>query len=120
MKFEEAIDKFRQSEEVESVLVLLGKDVPQVNLRKVALAWPKVPVKRLPVQGVVDGPGMWDKLWESVEIDMERIGSISDTRKEASRYVGILKGYRLIYPDGTLAGVAQKALRGLAKAELGL
>jgi len=33
MKFEEAIDKFRQSEEVESVLVLLGKDVPQVNLR---------------------------------------------------------------------------------------
>ena len=121
MTFQEAIERFRQSDEVESVLVLLGKEAPQVNLRKVALAWGKVPVKRVQVEDLVDGPDLWERLWGQVEIDMERLGSVSDiTRKDCFRYVAILKGYRLIFPDGTLAGVAQKALRALAKAELGL
>lgn len=120
MTHEKAIDKFRQAEDVESVLVLLGKETLQVNMRKVALAWPKVPVKRRNAKDLSDGPDLWDHLWEPVEIDMDKLGVISNTRTDCGRYVTMLKGYRLIYPDGTLATVAQKALRALAKAELGL
>jgi hypothetical protein len=120
MTHEEAIQQYRQGEDVESVLVLLGKESLQVNLRKVALAWPKVPVKRREAKDLSDGPDLWDRLWESVEIDIETLGSISNTRTDCYRYVTMLKGYRLIYPDGTLSTVAQKALRALAKAELGL
>jgi hypothetical protein len=120
MTHQEAVEKFRQAEDVESVLVLLGKDTLAVSLRKVALAWPKVPVKLRKVAGLADGPELWDALWQGVEINLDELGAVSNTRTACSRYVAMLRGYRLIYPDGTLATVAQKALRALAKAELGL
>ena len=118
MTREDAIDKFRKAEDVESVLVLLGKDPIQINLRKVALAWPKVPLKRRTAKDVADGPNLWDNLWADIQIDMEQLASVSNTRTDCGRYVTMLKGYRLIYPDGTLATVAQKA-SGLGQSRTG-
>jgi hypothetical protein len=120
MKHSEAIDWFRKSEDVESVLVLLGKESSQVNLRKVALAFAKVPVKRHEEKDLDEGPELWEQLWDAVQVDLDQLGRISGTRSECARYVEMLKGYRLIYPDGTLSTVAQKALKALTKAELGL
>lgn len=111
-----AIEEYRKNEDVESLLVLTGKGPAQDKLRRVALAYAKTPVQG--DMGAEVGEG-WEAAWEGVEIDVDRIGEISGAGN-CRRQIESLRGYRLIYPDGTLAGVAQKALRALAKGELGL
>ena len=126
--FEDAIEIFRmassQEESVKNVLILLGKDARPVNLRKIALAWPVVRVankgggrkynSELPL------PDLWDQIWQNVVIDYDVLRRISRTGSECETYVEILRGYRLIYPDGSLCLAAQKGLRKMARDELGL
>lgn len=115
-----AVAKLREQEDVESLLVLLGRTVAQDNLRKVALAWPKVRVSYLDERArFTDGPNLWQDLWNNTTVDVPSLVATTGIQK-CLHFVNILKGYHLIYPDGTLSTNTQKALRQLAKAELGL
>lgn len=121
MKLNEAINQWRQAEGAENVLVLLGDDGTQPGLRRVALAWQNVPVKVLHDEFAPEGADEWEAAWRCVEIDRERLSAIAGVSMNVcTRYVETLRGHRLIYPDGTLAGTAQKALRQLARTALGL
>ena len=121
MTFEEAVDTFRAEETIESVLVLLGKDEFAQSLCRVALAWrnctPNIVVDR---EYADDEEDLWESLWSSVEFDLRDIARISGTGSDCKDLFHTLKGYRLVYPDGTLSTVAKKALLTMAKTELGL
>ena len=120
MTREEAIETFRKEENPETALVLTGRDVATVSLRKVLLAWDKVPVTMGKAKATFKaGDGLWEELWEGVGIDLSKLSAVTGLRK-AGYFVNMLKGYRLIYPDGTIATIGQKVLRIMAKAELGL
>lgn len=118
MRLSEAIEQFRKLEDIESVLILTGKDDHSVNLRRVALAWSKIPLLATAQDDFKDTPDLWETLWGGVKPNYPALDRITGVTTE--RYVRILKGYRLIFPDGSLGVTAQKALRQLAKAELGL
>lgn len=122
MDLAEAILKLKESEGVESSLILTGKDPLSANLRKTAIAWTKVPltVKRKQTYRESDEDSLWEDVWKDVEIDLTTLGIVTGFRTRVELYVNMLKGYRLIYPDGSLSAVALKTLRQLAKFELGL
>lgn len=118
MTLSEAVEKLRQSEAVENALILLGDDAEK--LRRVALAWPKVPVRVKKEANLKNTPNLYDTLWDAIEINLEKLSQISNTRGETGKLLAILKGYRLIYPDGSLSTIAQKTLRTIVRNELGL
>jgi hypothetical protein len=82
------------------------------------LAWPQV-THELPSGGTfTDNPKLWTELWQGVQVNLEDLERTCGF--PCYLQVERLRGYRLIYPDGTLGLAAQKALRALAKTELGL
>jgi hypothetical protein len=122
LPLEKAMAQFKALEQAENVLVLTEADRLTPALRKVALVWDKVPVGRSdPKRKFQDGPGLWIDVWEDAEVDLLGITEATGLDvKTVERCVGVLRGNRLIYPDGTLASTAQKALRQLAKNDLGI
>jgi len=122
LTFRDAVQLFRASEVAESVLVLCGKTPLDDNLRRVFLAWPNVPIKPVPKakQQFQDGPALWGELWETVEPDLEALRRFAGMTSVPTRYYDILRGNRLIYPDGSVSEIGQKALRAMAKRELKL
>jgi hypothetical protein len=122
LTFRDAVQLFRASEAAESVLVLCGKTPLDDNLRRVFLAWPNVPIKAVAKakQQFQDGPALWGDLWETVEPDLEALRRFAGMTSVPTRYFDILRGNRLIYPDGTVSEIGQRALRAMAKRELKL
>lgn len=118
--FDEAIKRFKANEEIESVLCLTGKKDDDQARRRVAIAWPKVPLKKASTtEEFNDSPSLWDDLWSDVRADMDALAAASGV-SAAWSIVAQLRANRIIYPDGTIGVTAQKALRQLAKNELGL
>lgn len=122
LTLEKALAQFKALEQAENVLVLTEADKLTPALRKVALVWDKVPVGRSDVgRKFQDGPGLWADVWEDAELDLLGLAEATGLDlKTVERCVGVLRGNRLIYPDGMLASTAQKALRQLAKNDLGI
>lgn len=120
----DAVSLFRATEEIETVLILVAKSTSGEFLRKLFLAWPRAaptlkPTKKPPT--FQDGPALWDALWAAVEIDYDGLKEITGLESNAiRRNVATLRGYRLVYPDGRVSEIGQKALRQLAKAALRL
>lgn len=122
LTFRDAVQLFRASEAAESVLVLCGKTPLDDSLRRVFLAWPNVPIQPAPKakQSFQDGPSLWGELWEAVKPDLEALRRFAGMTSVPTRYYDILRGNRLIYPDGSVSEIGQKALRAMAKRELKL
>lgn len=120
MTLEEAIEHFRAEESIESVLILLGSDEFSESLRRVALVWKnQIPTIPEGLDFEFDDE-LWGNLWASAKYKVEPIAKISGTGADCKALINTLIGYRLIYPDGTLASVAKKALLTMAKTQLGL
>ena len=116
---EEAIQRFKTTEEIEAVLCLTGKKDDDIRRRRVAIAWPKVPLKRAQRRKEFDdSSSLWDDLWEGVRPDMDALQSACGF--PVYSIIAQLRANRIIYPDGSIGTTAQKALRQLAKNELGL
>ena len=123
MTFEEAIEKFRAMEQVEDVMQLVGKEPQQELLRKIVVAWPKVRINRAPTKTKPpeDGFALWDWLWTQVVIDTEKIAGIAGSGQGTTeKNINLLRGNRIIYPDGTVSSFATKALRQLMKSQLNI
>ena len=117
---EQAIEFFRQSDDVETVLVLLEDDAETKALRKVAIAWSKSSVAgKQPGREFHQTAELWDELWKDTDYDVGQIELLSGV-KSPHAHLARLRGCRIIFPDGTLSAAAQKALRQLAKIKLGL
>jgi hypothetical protein len=121
----EAVNLFLATEEIETVLILVAKSLSGEFLRKLFLAWPRAaPVPKTSKKNpstFQDGPGLWDELWAAVEINYDGLKEITGLESGIiRRNVATLKGYRLVYPDGRVSEIGQKALRQLAKAALRL
>lgn len=123
MTFEEAIKKFRAMEQIEDVMQLVGKDPQQEILRKIVVAWPKVRINRTTTKIKPPGDefGLWDWLWTQVIIDTEKIaGIVGSGQGTTEKNINLLRGNRIVYPDGTVSSFATKALRQMMKSQLNI
>lgn len=122
LTFQQAIELFRAQEQLETIVILLGKTPMHESLRRIFIAWPNAPPRSKPKVPATfhDGPTLWADLWAAVEPDREGLKRITGLTGDPTRYLDVLIGNRLLYPDGTVAESGRKALRSLAKTMLKL
>lgn len=122
LTFQQAIEIFRAQEQLETIVILLGKTPMHESLRRIFVAWQNAPPRfksNKPLK-FHDGPTLWADLWAVVEPDLAGLRRITGLTGDPTRYLDILIGNRLLYPDGTVAESGRKALRSLAKTMLKL
>jgi hypothetical protein len=127
MNFEEIIEDFRQKEQIEDALCLIGKDDLADGLRKLAVAWGKIRINRTDRTDRTDKTNkkqseneIWNELWDQVEYDFDEIKKISGVRIGIEQKMDILIGNRIIYPDGTINSFGAKAIKQMLKSQLNL
>lgn len=122
LTFQQAIELFRAQEQLETIVILLGRTPMHESLRRIFVAWQNAPPKVKPKSTLKfhDGPTLWADLWATVEPDREGLRKITGLTGDPTRYLDILVGNHLLYPDGTVAESGRKALRSLAKTMLKL
>ena len=93
---EQAIEFFRQSDDVETVLVLLEDDAETKALRKVAIAWSKSSVAgKQPGREFHQTAELWDELWKDTDYDVGQIELLSGV-KSPHAHLARLRGCRII------------------------
>lgn len=109
-EFESVLAEFKANERPEDIIPILSDEGAQ----KLVVAWPKIIIRRkdgeMPVPGPVNEKWTW--LWDQVEFsERELIETSGIPEMKVKRLFSQVKGNRLIYPDGAMAGWAQKILR---------
>lgn len=122
MNFDDILNKFKTSEQMEDILPITGKDAEAERLRKILIAWRKIEIKKTPTKTKPpeDEIALWNWLWKNVSFDEEQLKSIAGIRGNIQDSMNVLIGNRLIYPDGTISVFASKALKQLLKTQLKL
>ena len=122
LTFQQAIGVFRAQEQLETIVILLGKTPMHESLRRIFVAWQNAPPRPKAKAAVKfhDGPTLWADLWATVVPDLDGLKKITGLTGDPTRYLDVLIGNRLLYPDGTVAESGRKALRSLAKTMLKL
>lgn len=104
MEFLELLTTYKENPRRESAAMLLSDP----DLLTYCVIWKQVEVRRLhdfPLELT------WGALWECVEVDIEKIALLADHEEvKARKTVERLKGLRLVYPDGTVMGLAEKVI----------
>lgn len=104
MDFGELLDQYKASPRRESAALLLTDPI----LLRYCVIFKQVPVRRH-VDWVADAS--WPGLWDCVFVDVETIALLADDELvKARKTVERLKGLRLVYPDGTIMGLAEKVI----------
>lgn len=119
MTWDEVLDLFKRDESPESLIQL----IEDPELRVAIVAWQAVAVEvdkghdcPIPVEDVV---GRWEWLWSHVRYDKEHFAVVANIRKHnVSHLMTRLIGLRLIYPDGTIHGMARNYLKCLIMSKL--
>ncbi len=112
MRFDELLSAYKANPRRESVALLLQEAV----LLKYCLIFKQVPVKQLSHWPEDD---TWAELWKCVELDYEQIALLADdTLVGAKKNMARVIGLRLVYPDGTLQDLVEKAIVKLIKDKL--
>jgi hypothetical protein len=107
----ELLEPYRSAEEDEiHVAVVIDQD----DLMRLCAAWTRIVVRwKQPVGKPPDNAAArWDWIWGGCEFDHDQLGrraAVQDS-KVLDRFE-VLRGNRLLYPDGTLAEVAKRILR---------
>lgn len=104
MDFDELLDAYKASPRKESLVLLLNEPV----LLKYCVIFKQVPIKRID-----DYPSdrTWAELWKCVELDYEQIALLADdTLTQAKKNVTRIVGLRLVYPDGSVPQLVEKAM----------
>lgn len=103
--------KSREAEDVENIAPLIDDS----SLRNGLVAWKSVSIrfKNPGVQCEVKGDAeMWNWLWEQVDFDQGLFGVVAGIRtQDIGGIINRLKGLKLIYPDGTINGMARQYLQ---------
>lgn len=104
MDFLELLDTYKENPRRESAALLLTDPI----LLRYCVIWKQVQVRRRDDR-VVDAS--WAGLWDCVFVDLDTIALLADDELvKARKTVERLKGLRLVYPDGTLMGLADKVI----------
>lgn len=104
MDFDELLDAYKASPRKESLVLLLNEPV----LLKYCVIFKQVPIARID-----DYPAdrTWAELWKCVELDYEQIALLADdTLTQAKKNVTRIVGLRLVYPDGSVPQLVEKAM----------
>ena len=111
-RFTRWLDTFKNEEKAESTLVL----AEDKKLTRLLLAWQRTNVvqkRRPPKAPEADNTnGRWDWLWSCVTFSTDDIASVAGLEpRQIVSGLAILRGNRLIYPDGTISRFAAQFLR---------
>lgn len=110
-----AIEAWRARETKETAAIALRDSA----LQKVLAAWPAVPVAVDEAAFPVFAPGAsvpWEALWEGVQADVPALAELTGLQTGLAMVsFRRAQGLRLIYPDGTLHGMAKMVLQALIK-----
>ncbi len=104
MDFVELLAQYKENPRRESVALLLSEPV----LLRYCVIFKQVPINQL-----MDQPlsATWGALWDCVDLDIETIALLADDELvKARKTMERLKGLRLVYPDGTIQALADKAI----------
>lgn len=116
----EILDKFKRQEpeNVENIAPL----TEDTELRNGLVAWKSVGITYKHAGAVCtaqDDVGQWRWVWEQVEFDSAHFGIVAGIRtQDIGSVLERLKGLRLIYPDGSINGMARQFLQSQIMAKL--
>ena len=110
--------KALEEDDVENITPL----IENAELRSGIVAWKSVFVKFNDAGAQFEGNGdvdKWKWLWTQVEYDKSEIGTVAGLRtQDIGGVLSRLIGLRLIYPDGTINGMARQFLQAQIMAKL--
>jgi hypothetical protein len=107
------LQSMKSNSAVMDVLPILEDEMAQ----KVLVAWPRITITRKPNSDPLpeDDNGVWRWLWRGVEFDANELASIAAIHVLMARQkVDQLRGNRLIFPDGTIAKMAEQLMTAKA------
>lgn len=113
MDFQSVLDEFKKAEKAEDVIPLVSNE----DARKLIIAWAKTVIRRIKTVKLCPGDRneRWRWLWEQAswcEKDLIEISGIPESKFR--RLFNLIKGNRLIYPDGAVSSHAEKYLKNLS------
>lgn len=113
MDFQSVLEEFKKAERPEDIIPLVSNE----DARKLVISWPKTIIRRLKSakQCPDDRNERWQWLWRHVqwcEKDLMEISGVPEAKFR--RVFNLIKGNRLIYPDGSVSGHAEKYLKNLS------
>lgn len=119
--WDDALERIKRLETEEDAVCIVGADVDAQALRRILIAWKKVEITRMPGKPPMreDEPAMLAWLWDHIRYDeagLRRLAGVPDV----IRRLEVLKGNRLIYPDGTISLAATKIVRQHMRRQLGM
>lgn len=104
MDFMELLQQYKENPRRESAAMLLTDP----DLLRYCVIWKQVEVRRW---SEYPSDATWSALWDCVFVDVEKIALLADHEEvKARKTVERLKGLRLVYPDGTVMGLAEKVI----------
>ncbi len=108
--FEDILESFKKSTDTTNIIPLLSEE----DAQKLVVAWPKVVLTWIRVKGPAPESQneRWQWLWNHVtwpEAELRDISGLPEIKFK--RVFNIVKGNRLIFPDGTVSGFADKYLK---------
>ena len=111
--FEDILQDFKASKDTTNIIPLLSEE----DAQKLVVAWPKVVITRIPVKGSPPESQneRWQWIWNHVkwsESDLRDISGLPEVKFK--RVFNIVKGNRLIFPDGTVSSNAESYLQNLS------
>ncbi len=120
ISLQDAILAFRVDEPQENVQIFLESDQQSKKARTVLLLWQGGRFVDIPEGLTFDpkAPDLWDQMWKRVTVRMEALEDLALFRPEHT--VDLLKHLRMIYPDGTIAECARRAIVGSIAKSLGI
>ena len=113
--FEDLLEIFKTSKDTTNIIPLLSEE----DAQKLVVAWPKVIITRISVKAKAPESEneRWKWLWTHIKWSEAELRDISGLPEiKLKRVFNIVKGNRLIYPDGTVSNNAESYLQNLGLA----
>jgi len=115
--FGEVISSFKKNDEPENIVAIVNDE----KLQNCMIAWKSVQIQYLPASDCdhKDPVAQWNWLWDQIRYDAEKFGIVAGIRlQDVGATLSRLKGYHLIYPDGTIDRFAKQYLQAIIMSKL--
>lgn len=107
-KFLKEIEKFKQADDVNKIIIV-ADDIPAV---KILLFISNIDFDFIADNDITDTD--WDSLWKCVKYDKTKLYKISSYNSTTvDRYINILTGNKIIYPDGSISENIKKYIQSI-------
>jgi len=116
--FGEILAEFKANEEAENLVAILDNS----ELQNGMIAWKSVQIKYKPASDCQekDTVARWNWMWSQIEYDSNGFGVVAGVKaQDVGKLLARLIGFRLVYPDGTVAKLASQLLQGIIFSKIG-